>query len=104
METFLSWPLLVLNFGKDLHDAKHDAVVRNFVWKFLFTPKRNSILGGALKRNLILAPTQKWNYILWWSGIPPPPQQRNALRRKDGNAVMRKTAAEYREVTDLFVL
>ena len=38
------------------------------------------------------------------NGNAPPPQQRNALKRKDGNAVMRKTAAEYREVTDLFVL
>ena len=38
-----------------------------------------------------------------YSAAPPHPQ-RNALRRKDGNAVKQKTAAEYREVTDLFVL
>ena len=40
-----SWPLLVLNFGKDFHDVKHDAVV-NFVSKFLFTPKVLFHLGG----------------------------------------------------------
>ena len=43
----------------------------------------------------------------WGEGVfrsPPPHPQRNALRRKDGNAVKQKTAAEYREVTDLFVL